>query len=81
MKREDKLHRLSNFTDLDSIKFETITPNNKGDWINQREDGFEKLIPLKRDKKRQNNSIFDINSNGVVSGRDPWVYNFSPKAT
>ncbi|GAA7823285.1 hypothetical protein JP0183_08000 [Helicobacter pylori] len=80
LKREEKLNRLSNFTNLDAIPFETITPNNKGDWINQREDGFEKLIPLKRDKKRQNPSVFDINSGGVASGRDPWVYNFSPDA-
>ncbi|GAA8519084.1 hypothetical protein HpBT265_15430 [Helicobacter pylori] len=80
LKREEKLNRLSNFTNLDAIKFETITPNDKGDWINQRNDGFDKLIPLKRDKKLQNNSIFDINSNGVTSGRDPWVYNFSPDA-
>ncbi len=80
LKREEKLNRLSNFTNLDAIKFETIIPNAKGDWINQREDAFEKLIPLKRDKKRQNPSVFDTNSNGVVSGRDPWVYNFSPDA-
>lgn len=80
LKREAKLNRLANFTNLDAIPFETITPNNKGDWINQRDDAFDKLIPLKRDKKRQNPSVFDINSNGVVSGRDPWVYNFSPDA-
>ncbi len=80
LKREDKLNRLSNFTDLDAIPFETITPNNKGDWINQRNDDFEKLIPLKRDKKRQNPSVFDTNSGGVATGRDPWVYNFSPDA-
>ncbi|GAA8839626.1 hypothetical protein BTM161_04590 [Helicobacter pylori] len=80
LKREEKLNRLANFLDLDAIPFETITPNNKGDWINQRNDAFDKLIPLKRDKKLQNNSIFDINSGGVVSGRDPWVYNFSPDA-
>lgn len=79
LKREEKLNRLANFTDLDAIDFETITPNEKGDWINQREDGFEKLIPLKRDKKLNNDSVFDINSVGVASGRDPWVYNFSPK--
>ncbi|GAA9240888.1 DEAD/DEAH box helicase family protein [Helicobacter pylori] len=76
LKREEKLNRLANFTNLDAIKFETITPNDKGDWINQREDGFEKLIPLKRDKNSK--SVFDINSNGVTSGCDPWVYNFSP---
>ncbi|GAA9323086.1 hypothetical protein BTM398_12090 [Helicobacter pylori] len=76
LKREEKLNRLANFTNLDAIKFETITPNDKGDWINQREDGFEKLIPLKRDKNSK--SVFDINSGGVASGCDPWVYNFSP---
>ncbi len=80
LKREEKLNRLSNFTDLDAIDFETITPNNKGDWINQREDAFDKLIPLKRDKQRQNPSVFDINSVGVATGRDPWVYNFSKDA-
>ncbi|GHS51696.1 hypothetical protein JP0128_12030 [Helicobacter pylori] len=80
LKREDKLNRLAHFTNLDAIPFETITPNAKGDWINQREDGFEKLIPLKRDKKLQNPSVFDINSNGVTTNRDPWVYNFSPDA-
>ncbi|GAA7299323.1 DEAD/DEAH box helicase family protein [Helicobacter pylori] len=78
--REAKLNKLANFTNLDAIAFEKITPNDKGDWINQREDGFDKLIPLKRDKKLQNPSIFDIDSNGVGSGRDPWVYNFSPNA-
>ncbi len=80
LKREEKLNRLANFLNLDAIPFETIIPNNKGDWINQREDEFEKLIPLKRDKKRQNPSVFDINSGGVASGCDPWVYNFSPDA-
>ncbi|GAA9791371.1 hypothetical protein VN0370_10300 [Helicobacter pylori] len=80
LKREEKLNRLSNFTDLDAIPFETIIPNDKGDWINQREDAFDKLIPLKRDKKLKIfNTIFDLNSNGVATNRDPWVYNFSQK--
>ncbi|MGL2410253.1 type ISP restriction/modification enzyme [Helicobacter pylori] len=80
LKREAKLNLLAGFENLDFVPFKEITPNDKGDWINQREDAFEKLIPLKRDKKLQNDSIFDINSGGVVSGRDPWVYNFSPNA-
>ncbi|OOC16958.1 helicase [Helicobacter pylori] len=79
LKREAKLNLLANFENLESVPFKEITPNDKGDWINQRNDDFEKLIPLKRDKTLQNDSIFDINSGGVVSGRDPWVYNFSPK--
>lgn len=80
LKRETKLNWLAGFENLDLVPFKEITPNDKGDWINQRNDDFEKLIPLKRDKTLQNDSIFDINSGGVVSGRDPWVYNFSPNA-
>ncbi|EMH35567.1 helicase protein [Helicobacter pylori GAM80Ai] len=81
LKREAKLNSLAGFENLDSVPFKEITPNDKGDWINQRNDDFEKLIPLKRDKKLKIvNTIFDLNSNGVVSGRDPWVYNFSPNA-
>ncbi len=79
LKREAKLNLLAGFENLDLVPFKEITPNDKGDWINQREDGFDKLIPLKRDKTLQNDSVFDINSLGVASGRDPWVYNFSPK--
>ncbi len=78
LKREEKLNRLANFLDLDALPFETIIPNAKGDWINQREDEFEKLIPLKRDKHAK--SVFDINSLGITTGRDPWVYNFSSDA-
>ncbi len=77
LKREAKLNLLANFENLDSVPFSAITPNNKGDWINQRSEEFETLIPLKRDKKLNNDSIFDLNSMGVASGRDPWVYNFS----
>ncbi|GAA7816709.1 DEAD/DEAH box helicase family protein [Helicobacter pylori] len=80
LKREEKLNRLASFENLESVPFKEITPNEKGDWINQREDAFEKLIPLKRDKKLQNPSVFDINSMGVITGRDPWVYNFSKDA-
>ncbi|MGL2436575.1 type ISP restriction/modification enzyme [Helicobacter pylori] len=79
LKREAKLNWLAGFENLDFVPFKEITPNDKGDWINQRNDDFEKLIPLKRDKKLKNDSIFDINSNGVATNRDPWVYNFSPK--
>lgn len=81
LKREAKLNLLAGFENLDSVPFKEITPNNKGDWINQRNDDFEKLIPLKRDKKLKIfDAIFDINSMGVATGRDPWVYNFSPNA-
>lgn len=76
LSREDKLEKLREFAGLDSVDFSVIVPNGKGDWINQRDEEFEKLIPLKREGKKSE-SIFDISSCGVVSGRDSWVYNFS----
>ncbi|WP_120851760.1 DEAD/DEAH box helicase [Helicobacter pylori] len=81
LKREAKLNQLAGFENLESVSFKEITQNDKGDWINQRNEEFEKLIPLKRDKNLKIfNTIFDINSNGVKTNRDPWVYNFSPNA-
>ncbi len=81
LKREAKLNLLAGFENLDLVPFKEITPNAKGDWINQRSDDFEKLIPLKRNEKLKIlDTIFDLNSNGVATNRDPWVYNFSPNA-
>ncbi len=80
LKREAKLNLIAGFENLESVPFKEITPNDKGDWINQRNDAFDKLIPLKRDKNLKIfDTIFDINSNGVATGRDPWVHNFSQK--
>lgn len=76
LSREDKLNKIGEFAGLDSVEFSVIVPNGKGDWINQRDEEFEKLIPLKREGKKSE-SIFDINATGVVSGRDSWAYNFS----
>ncbi len=45
LKREAKLNLLASFENLDLVPFKEITPNDKGDWINQREDAFDKLIP------------------------------------
>lgn len=53
LKREAKLNLLAGFENLESVPFKEITPNDKGDWINQRNDAFDKLIPLKRDKKKR----------------------------
>ncbi len=79
LKREAKLNLLAGFENLDLVPFKEITPNHKGDWINQRNDDFDKLIPLKRDPKLKIfDTIFDLNSNGVATNRDPWVYNSSP---
>ena len=60
------------------MKLSSITPNEAGDWINQRDGLFETFIPLgdKADKGRK--TVFaPCYSCGVKTNRDSWVYNFS----
>ena len=67
---------------LDSIPFEEITPDQKGNWLNQSNSDFEKLMPLanrqtklaKRVEDQQ--ALFGIYSLGVVTNRDDWMYDF-----
>lgn len=77
LKKEKKLALLREAPSLESktIRFYPITPNEHGDWINQREESFQHLIPLRSEKETQ--GIFTINSLGLTSKRDAWVYHFS----
>jgi predicted helicase len=77
LSREDKL-RIIGGQDLLSIPWEEITPNPEGDWINQRDERFAEYQPIwEKDKKLAARAIFAVNSNGLKTGRDSWVYNFS----
>lgn len=74
--REQKLKLVKDFRSISSQKLEwqIITPNDKADWINQRDGIFDNLIPL-FDKKGV--SVFNHNGPAVATGRDVWVNNFS----
>lgn len=56
-----------------------ITPNDKNDWINQRDGLFDTLIPIEPGKKYDSKaqSAFVVNSRGLETARDAWLYNFS----
>lgn len=83
LSREDKLGLLtkfSNYSNIESgIEWTNIIPNEHGDWLNQRSDGFENYVPLRSKKKFDENtkSYFVTDSSGVATHRDVWVYNFS----
>lgn len=84
LSREEKLKIISGFGSIYNKNFqmEVIKPNDKKDWINQRGNLFESLYEFAPDKKgnKKSKSIFTINTNGIVSGRSNWVYNFSYKS-
>lgn len=79
--REQKLKMVKDFHSISSRKldWQIITPNEKADWINQRDGVFDSLIPLAPEKKKETNakSIFNIYSAGVMTNREFWVFNSS----
>lgn len=79
--REQKLKIVRDFRSITSqkIDWQVISPNEKADWINQRDGAFDSLIPLAPEKKKETNakSIFNIYSAGVMSNREFWVFNSS----
>lgn len=79
---EDKLAFLGN-THLNSLKFETVEPDKKHNWLNLTDNDFDSLIPIasketKASKKpAQEKAIFKLFSLGVSTNRDDWVMDFS----
>lgn len=77
--REQKLKMVKDFHSIQGVKWETIEPNDKNDWINLRDGLFDVLIPLVSDKAKPEKSIFGIKTLGYTTGRDSWSYNYSQK--
>lgn len=79
--REQKLKMVKEFRSISSQKldWQVITPNEKADWINQRDGLFDSLIPLAPEKKFSLNaqSVFSTYAIGVATNRDAWVSGFS----
>ncbi len=78
--REEKLAKISQLGSVGAAEMEwqEITPNNRYDWLNQRDDLFETMIPIEASKKFDNNSksFFITHSLGVATAADSWLYNF-----
>lgn len=81
--REKKLEIIKSSKSIGAKDFPWVRlePNEHGDWISQRNVGFETYIPLAPEKKFDftTQSFFVTFAIGLVSNRDAWVYNFSQK--
>jgi predicted helicase len=79
--REQKLKIVKNFKTFanEQMALTTLKPNEHGDWISLRNNAFANFIELEPDKKFniKSNSYFVVNSMGVGTSRDSWVFNFS----
>lgn len=74
--RDDKLSLLEQYHDSDGVPWQQITPNDHGDWINQRSDTFETFTAI-GDREAPKAAIFRTFSGGLKTNRDAWVFNSS----
>ena len=85
LNREEKLNLIARENSFGSMlaagNLQKITPNESGDWINQRSEIFKTFMRLGNKKETENFAIFDERySTGLTTGRDAWCYNFSKEA-
>lgn len=71
LSREDKLEIIKNNSTYKNVGFIKIYPDENFDFINKKDNSFEKLMDM------QNEIFNEKNFVGLVSGRDLWNYNFS----
>lgn len=81
LSREQKLQIISDFGSVSSgaLDWQSIHPNEHGDWLNLRNKAFDNFLPLAPASKYASNthSVFVTNSSGVKTQRDVWCYNSS----
>src|SRR5699024_7252387 len=72
---EEKL-KIVDTSIVDTVDWQTITPNFHGDWLNQRSDDFA-TWPVLGEKKGNSTKFFTTFSAGLQTNRDAWAYSFS----
>jgi hypothetical protein len=79
LSREEKLRKITQAQSYRGLDWTLITPNEKNDWINQRDGLFDTLLPLAPEKKfdAKAKSVFSTYAIGIATNRDAWVTGFS----
>lgn len=77
LSRQEKFNIINKVNSIENISWQKITPNQNGDWINQRDPMFDNFIKLGDKESDSEKVIFTLYSQGLLSGRDAWVYNMS----
>ena len=74
----DKISELGSVFGINELEsgWTQITPDEHGDWINQRDNSLSENI-LMGDKRGDSLKLFDLFSQGVTTARDSWCYSSS----
>ena len=77
--QRQKLDIIKNFHSISGMEWKEIEPNEKNDWINQRDGYFDGLIAVspEKDKPKVFQYFFSKIAIGVATNRDAWNCNFS----
>ena len=78
LSREQKLDIIKGLSNINSITWETLFPDENGDWLNKRNPNFINHIAIGDKKKKEKQSVWNDNyAIGLSTNRDAWVYGFS----
>jgi predicted helicase len=76
-----KLETISSLASIKGINningWQTIIPNEHGDWLKQRDNDFAKYIVIGNKKVEEAITLFETFSLGATTNRDAWCYNAS----
>ena len=67
---------------LTGFEFGEISPDPTGNWLNQSNSNFERLLPLADRQTKlaksvdEERAVFGLYSLGILTARDEWVYDF-----
>lgn len=80
LSRNEKLEKIAEYADVDGIPdWQEIRPDAHGDWLSHRNADFEQYAVL-GEKQGEGLRVFEAYSQGVVTSRDAWSYNFNRAA-
>ena len=74
LSQKEKLKIIENFTDISSIDWDNIFPDENNDWINQRDLTYSSYPILYSNNE---DSIFIDKTTGITTARDNWIVGFS----
>jgi predicted helicase len=84
LSQAEKLQKIVDFGSVLGISavdgWQTITPDEHGDWLKQRDGAFDEFINMGNKKDRESKKLFETYSMGIKTNRDVWVYNASKAA-
>jgi predicted helicase len=77
LSREEKLEMVNEAVNGEEFEWRTVTPDEHGDWLAQRDDSFDRFAPLALGKLKPPLGLFATYSLGISTNRDYYSYGYS----